>query len=262
MGGNDELLFFGQDCLGDSFDVISVCAAGHAFSRRPAPSRPSGNHANRRRHSRPVHLGLFNNGLRRSDRRRNADGRWRHCLLSENGYIGYGSAATGLVSVSGPCSTWGNYSLFVGNSGSGTLSITNGGYVVSPYVCIACNPGSTGLLKVDSAGLALYNNYLYVGNSGSGMLSITNGGLVISSDACIGCYSGSSGTVTVDGSGSRWTTGPLYVGGGDSSYYYGGGSGTLCGHQRRQRQQLECLYRIRGWFNRCCHRGWRRLELD
>ncbi len=149
------------------------------------------------------------------------------CLLSENGYIGYGSAATGLVSVSGPCSTWGNYSLFVGNSGSGTLSITNGGYVVSPYVCIACNPGSTGLLKVDSAGLALYNNYLYVGNSGSGMLSITNGGLVISSDACIGCYSGSSGTVTVDGSGSRWTTGPLYVGGGDSSYYYGGGSGTL-----------------------------------
>ncbi len=151
-------------------------------------------------------------------------------LLSDYGYVGYGSAATGLVSVTGPGSNWTNGdSLYVGNSGSGTLSITNSGNVSSPYTCIACNPGSTGLVKVDGAGSALNSNSdLDVGNFGSGMLSIANGAAVSNYNGHIACYSGSSGTVTVDGSGSRWTNnGALFVGGGDSSYYYGGGVGTL-----------------------------------
>jgi T5SS/PEP-CTERM-associated repeat protein len=60
------------------------------------------------------------------------------------------------------------------------------------------------------------------------MLSISNGGAVSNSGGYIGEYSGSSGRVTVDGTGSTWTnSGPLYVGGGDYSYYYGSGNGSL-----------------------------------
>ncbi len=150
------------------------------------------------------------------------------------GSIGNYSGSSGTVAVDGPGSTWTNYyGVTVGYSGSGSLSITNGGAVSNLWgnSYIGYTTGSWGAVTVDGPG-SNWNNSggsaLYVGYSGNGMLSITNGGAVSNSGGYIGAYNGSSGMVTVDGTGSRWTSGgPLYVGGGDYSYYYGSGNGTL-----------------------------------
>ncbi len=149
-------------------------------------------------------------------------------LLSGNGYIGSGSAAAGLVNVSGPGSSWSTGPLFVGNSGSGTLSITNGGNA-SAAVGIGCGSGSTGVITVDGAGSTLSSLApLIVGANGSGTLSISNGGCVngFPVSTYIGYGAGSSGLVTVDGVGSKLVLGTSLQGTGD--FYVGlEGSGTL-----------------------------------
>ncbi|MBN2022265.1 MAG: PEP-CTERM sorting domain-containing protein [Pirellulales bacterium] len=134
--------------------------------------------------------------------------------------IGQQSGSTGEVTVDGAVSTWTNCgSLCVGSSGSGTLSITNGGGVASDNTgytnYIGRQSGSTGEVTVDGADSTWTNNgSLCVGSSGSGTLSINDGGTVTSSSLnYIGERSGSTGEVTVDGPGSTWTiTGLLYVG--------------------------------------------------
>ena len=144
-------------------------------------------------------------------------------LLCEDGYIGYGSTATGVVNVSGSGSTWANRcTLNVGYYGSGTLNITSGATVSSGSGYIGYNSGSTGIVTVSGSGSTWTNNYdLVVGLYGAGTLNISGGGTVASPDGCIGCYSGSTSTVTVSGSGSTWIiSSGLDVG-------YVGGSGTL-----------------------------------
>ena len=50
--------------------------------------------------------------------------------FSGTAYIGYGTGSAGVVTVDGFGSTWSNSgNLYVGYSGSGMLSITNGGSV-------------------------------------------------------------------------------------------------------------------------------------
>jgi fibronectin-binding autotransporter adhesin len=131
------------------------------------------------------------------------------------GYIGYYSVATGVVNVTGSGSTWTSSALYVGESGSGTLNITNGGSVGSNGDnSIGKWSGSTGTVTVDGAGSKWTGDMgIMVGDSGSGTLKITNGGRVSGSFGRIGYYGGSTGTVTVDGSGSMWTNSQsLFVG--------------------------------------------------
>jgi T5SS/PEP-CTERM-associated repeat protein len=82
--------------------------------------------------------------------------------------------------VDGAGSTWTNGgALYVGNSGSGTLSVTNGGMVTSGNGLVGYAPGSTGVVVVDGTGSTWTNGgTLYVGNSGSGTLSVSGGGAV------------------------------------------------------------------------------------
>jgi T5SS/PEP-CTERM-associated repeat protein len=147
-------------------------------------------------------------------------------LLSDNGYIGYSSAAAGLVNISGPGSSWSSGPLFVGNSGSGTLSITNGGDASAFGSYIG---GGSGLITVDGAGSTLTSLApIFVGANGSGTLSISNGGCVngFPQPTYIGYGAGSIGLVTVDGVGSKLAVGTNFGGTGD--YYVGfNGSGTL-----------------------------------
>jgi T5SS/PEP-CTERM-associated repeat protein/autotransporter-associated beta strand protein len=97
--------------------------------------------------------------------------------------------------------------LFVGVSGTGTLTIQNGGTVNDSTGIIGFNSGSTGTVTVTGAGSTWANNVdVYVGIGGSGTLTIQNGGAVTSVlGANIGRNSGSTGTVTVTGTGSSWT---------------------------------------------------------
>ncbi len=128
--------------------------------------------------------------------------------------IAWLAGSTGDATVDGIGSTWtSNCDFNVGYSGSGTLSITNGGSVSSGFSgtynfgsYIGTNAKSTGGVTVDGSDSTWTNNWLLdIGHKGTGLLSITNGGAVSSSFGYIGCYSGSTGTVTVDGTNSTWT---------------------------------------------------------
>ena len=102
-------------------------------------------------------------------------------LESTMSYIGYEPGSTGEVTVNGVGSGWTNSgNLIVGNGGSGVLSITGGGSVISnDRSYIGYFSSSTGIVTVDGVGSALTNSgNLYVGGSGSGRLNILGGGLV------------------------------------------------------------------------------------
>jgi T5SS/PEP-CTERM-associated repeat protein len=97
-----------------------------------------------------------------------------------------------------------NADLLVGDSGSGTFSITNGGYVSSVFAWIGDQSGSMGSVTVDGTGSIGKFVNVSVGNFGDGALEITNGGRVDASGGKIGVGIGSSGSVTIDGHLSRW----------------------------------------------------------
>ncbi len=111
------------------------------------------------------------------------------------GYIGYSSGVT----VDGTGSTWTNSGEFyVGYNGSGTLSITNGGTVISgdPNY-IGYNSGSTGVVTVSDSGSTWTSKTdLYIGYSGSGTLNITSGGSVtVAGTTYVGYNDGSTATI-------------------------------------------------------------------
>lgn len=127
--------------------------------------------------------------------------------------IGANFGSNGVVTVDGAGSSLSTTGflgyLIVGNSGTGTLTVSNGGTVTTGgSAFIGENAGSVGIVTVGGAGSSWTAGELRVGDSGDGTLTISNGGAVTSSDtAAIGYYAGSTGVVTVTGAGSTWTNG-------------------------------------------------------
>ncbi|MES2028025.1 MAG: autotransporter outer membrane beta-barrel domain-containing protein, partial [Pseudomonadota bacterium] len=132
------------------------------------------------------------------------------------GYLGFTAGSTGTTTVDGAGSAWTNSGeLYVGNFGTGTLTIQSGGKVSDADGYVGNNAGSIGSATVDGAGSAWTNSStLNVGVAGTGTLTIQNGGTVSNAGiGLLGVYAGSTGTVTVDGAGSSWTnSGNVYVG--------------------------------------------------
>ena len=63
--------------------------------------------------------------------------------------IGNGAGSQGTVTVTGAGSTWSNSSgVNIGNLGTGTLTIADGGIVTAPAVVIAANAGAIGTLNI------------------------------------------------------------------------------------------------------------------
>ncbi len=114
---------------------------------------------------------------------------------------------TGDVQPNDP-NTWdANTTAYVGNTGSGTLNITNGDGVNTLLNNIGYETGSTGIATVDGNGsLWVSSERLHVGFRGNGTLDITNGGAVSSIVSILGRWSGSTGVASVDGVGSTWTS--------------------------------------------------------
>ena len=137
----------------------------------------------------------------------------------QNSIIGYISGSNGAVMVDGSMSRWVSHStdfnsLSVGVSGTGALSVLNGGGVAS----LGGGFIGQGTTSHGTATVSGENSYwssvsdLIVGESGAGELSIQNGGRVTNNNGIIGSFAGSTGTVHVIGAGSVWQNGVVAVG--------------------------------------------------
>jgi T5SS/PEP-CTERM-associated repeat protein/autotransporter-associated beta strand protein len=99
-------------------------------------------------------------------------------------------------------------SLYVGNVGNGTLTITAGGNVsTGSDIYVGDSSGAFGCITVDSSGGAgsvlNVGGNLEVGESGTGNLSVTTGGNVsVAGQFNVGDQSGAVGSANVDGAGS------------------------------------------------------------
>ena len=149
-------------------------------------------------------------------------------LLSQVGYLGYNTGATGIVTVAGIGATWTSGGLDIGEFGNGTLTIANGG-AVSGTCKIGINTGATGAMIVDGIGSTSTNRQMLVGGQGggTGTLKITGGGFVHVSNGLLGiAYGSGTGLVTVDGAGSTCSIN-VASGEGEMAIGLNNGNGTL-----------------------------------
>lgn len=162
----------------------------------------------------------------------------RGTLLIQNGgvvtsgwsYVGAGPGSQGNVTVSGRdangnASTWSSTDqINIGDSGTGSLLIQNGGVVNSALGSIGYSSGGVGTVTVSgrdvNGNASAWNitNQIYVGADGTGTLSILNGGVVNSGQGLIGYSSAGPNSVTVsgrdvNGNASTWNAANnIYVG--------------------------------------------------
>jgi len=119
-------------------------------------------------------------------------------------YIAYAAGSSGTAIVDGAGSTWTHtHDLVVGNYGSATLEIRNGGAVSNAdAACLSFSPGGDGTVIVDGAGSTWTNgSSVYVGGRettafGSGQLDVTDAGTVTVADTL---KIWGAGTVNLDG---------------------------------------------------------------
>lgn len=127
-----------------------------------------------------------------------------------NGYgvigSGTGTGTNGAVVVTGKNSRWSNLGdLNLGNSGRGTLTIEEGGSVITGRVgYVGYGAGASGAVTVLGQGSSWDSLGLSVGVFGTGELSIKEGGRVSGSGGTIGDFSGSNGSATISGAGASW----------------------------------------------------------
>jgi autotransporter-associated beta strand protein len=147
---------------------------------------------------------------------------------SGTGEIGYAAGALGAVSVSNATWTFNNNAvLYVGDAGTGNLSITNGGQVTSNSATIGSSVGALGNVTVSGAASVWTNNGdLVLGDSGTGNLTIAGGLVTVSGNLDLANAAGSHGTLNLNG-------GALQIGGANGLQNLGGaaavnlGGGTL-----------------------------------
>ncbi|WP_424239031.1 autotransporter-associated beta strand repeat-containing protein [Achromobacter sp.] len=145
-------------------------------------------------------LGISNGGVVRS---------------TTNTYVGVAAGGTGTVTVSGLGSQLNSTGFMrVGQTGNGTLQISDSAVVTNGQAFVGYDSGSVGLVTISGAGTQWNSSAdLTVGFSGNGRVNVSNGGAVASTLGTIGAGANSTGAVTVDGAGSSWTnSGVLTVG--------------------------------------------------
>jgi outer membrane autotransporter protein len=141
-------------------------------------------------------------------------------VSSTTGFIGNAGTAGGAVSVSGS-GYWQNSSaLYVGVSGSGSLSIAGSGSVSNTIGHIGYAGAGAGGVSVSGAGYWRNSNALYVGVSGSGGLSVAGSGSVQSAFGYL-----SYGTAARGGAGLSGDALWRVTGAGAGSFFYNGYNG-------------------------------------
>ncbi|MBV9783263.1 MAG: Hint domain-containing protein [Acidisphaera sp.] len=113
-----------------------------------------------------------------------------------------------------------NNLLNIGNSGTASVTVSQGGSIEaaapgSGYAAIVLgnNTGGVGTLTLDGASSATATGPLTVGFNGTGMLALSNGGSLSATNGYIGYNAGSSGGATLSGTGSTLSlSGTLDIG--------------------------------------------------
>jgi len=138
---------------------------------------------------------------------------------SHNAGLGIGLSGSGTAAISGAGSQWNiSNSLYVGDIGTGILTVDSGGVVSDTNGFLGNSVSSSGTATVSGAGSQWNNSSsLTVGDGGTGSLTVDSGGVVSDSFGYLGVNASGSGTVTISGAGSQWN---------NSSYLYVGKSGT------------------------------------
>ena len=128
-------------------------------------------------------------------------------------------AGTGNATVTGMESMWTSTdSFFVDVSGTGRLTVSAGGSVVSEAdVNIGTSSTSDGMATVTGSGSTLSSTTTTrIGFSGVGQLHVTAGGQVTTTgQGIVGLHQNSQGTVNVEGDTSKWSIGDVLVVGGN-----------------------------------------------
>ncbi len=134
----------------------------------------------------------------------------RDVTVADGTVLGLHAGSTGNVTVSGAGSTWTSggdltLGLLVGGSGTGALSISDGGVVSSFVGVIGRSAGGSGTATVTGAGSTWNNSVdVLVGSAGQGSMTISAGAVVSGINGSIAGLTGSDGDVTVTGHGSQW----------------------------------------------------------
>ncbi len=138
---------------------------------------------------------------------------------SGRGYIGWQAGSSGTVTVTGAGSNWSHdNNLYVGENGTGTLTVTDAGTVSDSNGFVGWLSGSEGTLTVTGAGSTwTHSADLYVGHDGTGTLTVADGATVSDSAGYVGYGEDSSGTVMVTGAGSTWSHATGLVVGGEGT---------------------------------------------
>lgn len=161
-----------------------------------------------------------------------------------NGYVGYAASnSNGAVTVSGAGSVWNNSgSLYIGSTGSGSLTVTDGGVVNVGQTLFASLSNLQGNGVITANGIVLDGNLVFddahglqqsipfgtggvvnlnlnpsypfgIGYKSTGTLTIANGISFSLPVGYLGYTSSANGTATVTGNGSKWSVSDtLYVG--------------------------------------------------
>jgi T5SS/PEP-CTERM-associated repeat protein len=123
---------------------------------------------------------------------------------------------TGAIAVTGTDSQLNvTEDLCIGHTGTGSLTVENGGHVSAGYVYFGDYGSALGIGAITGTSSRLnVDEDLYVGYEGAGALTIEHGARVYSGNGFIGYETSGNGAVLVTGEGSLWDAGQhLYVGG-------------------------------------------------
>ena len=129
--------------------------------------------------------------------------------------LGDNLGSDGSVFVSGPGATWNvQAELLVGNSSSGSVTVTNGGAVNTARVKLGDDVGTIGTAAISGAASTWTDTVeIFVGNFGTGVLTVSDGGSVSGVGGTLGDDPGSNGSATISGAGSIWANSlHLFVG--------------------------------------------------
>ena len=138
-------------------------------------------------------------------------------ITTGDAILGSQAGSTGTATITDAGTEWQiNGELKVGDNGTGTMQVENGGYVSLAGNLAIADSGGTSTLTLDGNGsrLIVSGTSVTIGGKGQGTLTVQNAGAAIFSGASVslGESSGSAGTLTVQDANTIMSTGSLTVG--------------------------------------------------